>query len=242
MDIITIKNVTKSYGPEFSLKDVNLSVKKGKIFSLLGPNGAGKTTLVKLILNLLHCDSGDIQINGFNVAHKDSRLGVAFIPEKFNFFPYYTASGVLEFFGNMKGLEGEELKGQVDRALKELQIEDLRNRKLNNMSKGQVQRVGLASILIGNNDVIILDEPFSGLDPIGMKDLKEIIKKLKSEGKTLFINSHILLEMEQICDDIAILNKGKLLFNGTVSEVLSKEKNLEEFFYRVISENNGVNQ
>jgi ABC-type multidrug transport system ATPase subunit len=103
------------------------------------------------------------------------------------------------------------------------------------MSKGQMQRVGLASILIGENDLVILDEPFSGLDPIGIRDLKEIIKKLKSEGKTLFINSHILLEMEHLCDEVAILNKGSLLFKGSVKSVLEKEKSLEEFFYKTVS-------
>ena len=214
MDIIQIKDISKSYGIEFSLKDINLNVQKGRVFSLLGPNGAGKTTLVKLMLNLMHSDSGSIEINGFNVNDKNSRMGVAFIPEKFNFFPFYTAKGVLEFFGKMKGIIGSELTTQVNNALEELHITDLADRKLKRMSKGQMQRVGLASILIGNNDLIVLDEPFSGLDPIGIRDLKDIIRKLKAQGKTMFINSHILLEMEQICDDFAILNKGELLFTG----------------------------
>lgn len=239
MDIIQIKDVSKSYGPEFSLRNVSLGVKEGKIFSLLGPNGAGKTTLVKLMLNLLHSDSGEITINGLGVSDKNSRQGIAFIPEKFNFFSFYTAKGVLEFFGHMKGVTGDELKAQVEAALAELQIAELANRKLSKMSKGQVQRVGLASILIGKNDLIILDEPFSGLDPIGIRDLKGIIKKLKDQGKTLFINSHILLEMEQLCDEVAILNKGKLLFCGSVSSVLEREKSLEDFFYKLISNERG---
>jgi ABC-type multidrug transport system ATPase subunit len=235
MDIIQIQDVTKSYGVDFSLRNVSLNVEKGKIFALLGPNGAGKTTLVKLMLNLLHTDSGKISINGCDVNDKNSRMGMAFIPEKFSFFPFYTAEGVLEFFGNMKGLVGDELKSQVRNALEELQMTDLAKRKLSKMSKGQVQRVGLASILIGNNDLIVLDEPFSGLDPIGMRDLKEIIRKQKEAGKTLFINSHILLEMEQMCDEIAILNKGELLFTGSVKSVLEKEKSLDDFFYKLIN-------
>ena len=236
MDIIQIKDISKSYGIEFSLKDINLNVHKGRVFSLLGPNGAGKTTLVKLMLNLMHSDSGTIEINGLNVNDKNSRMGVAFIPEKFSFFPFYTAKGVLEFFGKMKGIVGSELSNQVDNALEEFQITDLANRKLSRMSKGQMQRVGLASILIGNNELIVLDEPFSGLDPIGIRDLKEIIKKLKAQGKTMFINSHILLEMEQICDDIAILNKGQLLFAGSVASVLEKEKSLDDFFYATVNQ------
>jgi ABC-2 type transport system ATP-binding protein len=235
VNIIQIQDITKSYGADFSLKNVSLNVEQGKIFALLGPNGAGKTTLVKLMLNLLHSDSGRITINGLDVHNQNSRMGLAFIPEKFSFFPFYTAEGVLEFFGNMKGLTGEELKTQVKSALEELQIPELAKRKLSKMSKGQMQRVGLASILIGNNDLIVLDEPFSGLDPIGMRDLKEIIKKLKAQGKTLFINSHILLEMEQLCDEIAILHKGQMLFNGPVASVLEKEKSLEDFFYKTVN-------
>ena len=187
MDLIQIKDVSKSYSSEFSLSNISLVIEKGKIFSLLGPNGAGKTTLVKLILNLLHSDEGTIEINGLSVNDKNSRAGIAFLPEKFTFFPFYTAQGVLEFFGRMKGIEGEELANQVKNALVELQITDLAKRKLSKMSKGQVQRVGLASILMGNNDLIILDEPFSGLDPIGIRDLKEILRKLKL-FKILIIN------------------------------------------------------
>lgn len=235
MDLIQIDNISKSYGVEFSLENVSLNIQKGKIFALLGPNGAGKTTLVKLMLNLMHSDSGHISINGFDVNNKNSRQGVAFIAEKFTFFPFYTAKGVLEFFGKMKGIEGEELNSQVEAALERLQMTELTNRKLSRMSKGQMQRVGLASILIGKNDLIILDEPFSGLDPIGIRDLKDIIKELKAEGKTLFINSHILLEMEQICDEVAILNKGKLLFAGSVASVLEKEKSLDDFFYKMVN-------
>jgi ABC-2 type transport system ATP-binding protein len=235
MEIIRISNVLKTYGENFTLKDINLSIEKGKIFSLIGPNGAGKTTLVKLILDLMHCDQGNITINGIESTHKDSRLGVAFIPEKFTFFPYYTARGVLDFFGTMKGVTGDELKRQIDHALDELNIRDLENQKISKMSKGQVQRVGLASLLIGKNDLIILDEPFSGLDPIGMKDLKDIIRKLKSEGKTFFINSHVLLEMEHLCDELAVLNKGKLLFSGTVDSIVSTGSSLEDFFYKIIN-------
>lgn len=236
MNVIEVQALSKAYGNDFALKDINLEINKGTIFSLLGPNGAGKTTLVKLILNLLHKDQGSITINGLDASNKLSRVNLAFIPEKFNFFPFYTAKGVLEFFGKMKGVEGAQLEEQVNFALERLHILDLKNKKLSKMSKGQVQRVGLASILIGNNDLIILDEPFSGLDPIGIRDLKEIIAELKAQGKTLFINSHILLEMEQICDDFAIMNKGHIIHKSSVAEITSKGINLEEFFYKMISE------
>lgn len=235
MNAIEVLSVTKSYGPEFSLHDVNLNVESGKIFALLGPNGAGKTTLVKLMLSLMHADLGSIKINGVDSQESASRNGVAFIPEKFSFFPYYTVRGVLEFFGAMKGLSGDDLKSQIDSALHELNITELQHRKLQSLSKGQVQRTGLASLLIGENQLLILDEPFSGLDPIGMRDLKDILKKQKAMGKTIFLNSHILSEMEQICDDVAILNNGQILFNGTIQSVLDKGQSLEDFFYQLVT-------
>ena len=235
MNAIEVQGLKKSYGADFSLRDVNLTVRKGKIFALLGPNGAGKTTLVKLILSLMHADSGEIKIHEILSTEARSRFGVAFIPEKFSFFPYYTVRGVLEFFGTMKGLRGHELKSQIDSAMQELNIEELQNRKLQTLSKGQVQRIGLASLLVGNNELLILDEPFSGLDPLGMRDLKEILKKQRDLGKTIFLNSHILSEMELICDDVAILNKGEILFNGTLQSITDQGVTLEDFFYKLVS-------
>jgi ABC-type multidrug transport system ATPase subunit len=235
VNAIEIENVTMSYGQDFSLKNINLNIEEGKIFALLGPNGAGKTTLVKLILNLIHHDQGSIKIRNKLVTEAQSRLGVAFIPEKFAFFDYYTVRGILEFFATMKGLSGQVLKDQIDYALNELNITDLAKRPLKFLSKGQVQRAGLATILIGDNDLLILDEPFSGLDPIGMKDLKDILKKQRSLGKTIFLNSHILSEMELICDDVAILNKGEILFQGSVQSIVNNKQTLEDFFYQLIN-------
>ncbi len=243
MNAIEVQNLSKSYGADFSLRDVSLKVESGKIFALLGPNGAGKTTLVKLILNLMQQDLGQITINAVSSQTPHSRKGVAFIPEKFNFFPYYTVRGVLEFFGTMKGLHGEHLTNQINHALTELDISELANRKLQSLSKGQVQRAGLASLLIGENDLLILDEPFSGLDPIGMRDLKDILRKQRALGKTIFLNSHILSEMEQICDDVAILHKGQLLYSGSVQKILDDGSTLEDFFYQLVSrQNEGIKE
>lgn len=234
MKLIEIDQITKSISPEFVLRNISFSVEEAKVFALLGPNGAGKTTLVKVLLNLLGTDQGKILINGVDNHDKKSRENICFIPEKFSFHPFYTAHGVLSFYGNMKGVPKEALEAQIENALTRLNILDLKKRKLNKMSKGQMQRVGLATMLIGKNDLIILDEPFSGLDPIGMKDLKDIIRELKEMGKTFFINSHILLEMEAICDEVAILNKGELLFKGDIKEIESKNISLENFFYNLV--------
>lgn len=230
MNAIEIAGIKKSYGDVFTLHDVNLNIEHGKIFALLGLNGAGKTTLVKLILHLLNPDKGQIKINGIDSTEHLARMGVGFIPEKFSFFNYYTVYGALSFFGKMKGIPAALLHDQIESALKEFNIEDLKNKQLKTLSKGQLQRVGLCHLLIGENQLLILDEPFSGLDPLGMRELKEFFKKQKSLGKTIFLNSHILSEMELICDEIAIIHKGVIIVKKSVPEILRSHKNLEDFF------------
>jgi ABC-2 type transport system ATP-binding protein len=230
MNAIEIAGVKKSYGDTFSLHDVSLNVEHGKIFALLGLNGAGKTTLVKLILNLLNPDQGSIKINGIDSNNNLSRMGVGFIPEKFSFFHYYTVYGALSFFGKMKGIAAADLHNQIESSLKEFSIEELKNKQLKTLSKGQLQRVGLCHLLIGDNQLLILDEPFSGLDPLGMRELKEFFKKQKNLGKTIFLNSHILSEMELICDEVAIIHKGEIIVKKPVVEILHDFKNLEDFF------------
>ena len=233
MQIIKAENVSKNYGDLTALKNLSLKVEEGSAFALLGPNGAGKTTFVRSLLGLTRC-SGNIQLQGLDVFNKNARLGLAYLPEKFNFFSYYTVEAVLAFYGKMQGLDGNQLEESIAKALDSLNITELRKKKMDKLSKGQVQRTGLANLLMGDNKILILDEPFSGLDPIGIKDLKVLINKLKGEGKTIFINSHILSEMEQICDQVAILNKGDCLVQGSLSEVKGS-KSLEDAFYDLIT-------
>lgn len=240
MNIINAVNVNKSYSGKKVLNNFSVSIQEGSVFALLGPNGAGKTTFVKSLLGLVKIDSGEINMNGVVAPHESSRESVGYLPEKYSFYPYYTVQGAVEFYGKMQGLSGAELTTQVDYALGKLNISDLRKQKISTLSKGQTQRVGLASLLMGDNNVFILDEPFSGLDPIGIKELKELIKYLSEKGKTIFINSHILSEMEQICDQMALLNKGECLAQGNIKELIG-DQSLEDFFYEKIkSMDNGL--
>jgi ABC-type multidrug transport system ATPase subunit len=156
------------------------------------------------------------------------------LPENFSFFPFYSVYGALEFIAKMKSIPESSLETEIDRALLELNIHDLKDRKIKTLSKGQVQRIGLASLLLGDNKLLVLDEPFSGLDPIGIKDLKEILKKEKEKGKTIFINSHILSEMEKICDEIAIIHKGELLVQKDIKSIIEKNDGLENFFASIV--------
>ena len=139
---------------------------------------------------------------------------MAYLPERFNFHGTYTAGGVLDFYGRMKGLSTSEIKERSAEVLKKVNMHEFLNKPLGQMSKGQRQRIGIASLLLTKNELIILDEPFSGLDPLGIKDLREVIKELNQEGTTIFLNSHILLEVENLCTHFAIINKGKCLALG----------------------------
>ena len=231
--IIEAIDVNKSYGDNKALKNLNLLVKKGSIFSLLGPNGAGKTSFVKAVLNIIALDSGKISINGKDTKDKYSRHGVRFLPEKFSFFSYFTVFSVMSFYGRIYGIDKHDFKKEIISALEKLNISNITSQKIRTLSKGQLQRLGLAVLLLGKGELFILDEPFTGLDPIGIKELKGIILDLKKHQKTVFINSHILSEMEQICDSIAILDQGECLYQGDMDKVL-KQSSLEDFFYQKV--------
>jgi len=230
MNVIEVSNLSKSYGSNFTLNNINFTLEQGRIFAVLGLNGAGKTTFVKLILNLLHPDSGEIKINNVSNFKAEARNGVVFIPEKFSFFPFYTVAGTVEFFAEMRGVPKDQVPTVSENAMRELGIYELKDRKLKTLSKGQMQRIGLCNILLGENHLLILDEPFSGLDPIGIKDLKDLLKKQKALGKTILLNSHILSEMEQICDEAMIIHQGEVKARADVLDIIRDYQTLENFF------------
>ncbi len=237
MNVIEVSNLTKSYGAHFTLKVDDFKLEKGKVFALIGLNGAGKTSFVKLLLDLMNKDSGEVKINGMDSSLPQSRNNTVFLPEKFTFHLFYTPETVLEFFAQMREVPVIEIKDKVQNALKALNIFDIKDRTLKTLSKGQMQRVGLASMLLNQNNLLILDEPFSGLDPIGMKDLKKLIKDEKEKGTSIFLNSHILSEMELICDEFAIIHQGKMICQMPISQIPERFKSLEDFFADKIGAN-----
>jgi len=233
MNVIEAKGVRKSYNGTEVLRGFSVNVTDNSIFALLGPNGAGKTTFVKAILSLVKLNSGSIKINGLENSLAKSRASTAFLPEKFSFFPYYRVEAVLAFYAKIYGIPKDQISSKVDTSLKRLGIEKIRKQFIKTLSKGQLQRTGIASVLMGEANFLIFDEPFSGLDPIGIKELKDLMVELKKEGKTLFLNSHILGDVEQIADDMAIINEGECLAQGSIKE-LKGQSSLEDFFYKTI--------
>lgn len=236
MYAIEINDLTKFYGIKEVLKNVSFNIPQNSIYALLGPNGAGKTTLTKCILDLVRIHSGSISIKGVKSTQTLARKKITYFPENFSFFPYYTVEKTLKFYAQMHSVNRAIINNALEEALKSLHIEDIRKQKFSTLSKGQKQRLGLAACLISQAEILLLDEPFTGLDPIAIKELKDLIIAIKGQGKTILINSHILSEVEQICDHMAILHEGKCLKEGTINEI-KKEKTLENFFYDLIKGN-----
>ena len=232
--MIQAKNMTKYYGLTKALDSFSLTVPEKKVFALLGPNGAGKTTFIKCILNLVSYDQGSLSLFDLSSSDVENKKRISYLPERFNFHSFYSSRAVVEFYSKIKNLNEIDIKDKIHEALKIVNMLDLADRPMGQMSKGQRQRVGLACLLLDDSDLIILDEPFSGLDPLGIRDLKLIIQNFKSKGKTVFLNSHILSEVESLCDEYAIINKGKLVEQGVMKQVLS-ERSLEEHFYGLLS-------
>lgn len=213
-----------------ALKGISLTVAEGEIFGLLGPNGAGKTTLIKILLGIAFADQGKATLFGVDSRRVEARRRVGYLPEDYHLPEYLRAWRALDFFARLHGLKDQT---HIDGLLKLSGIEERRNSKVREYSKGMRQRLALAQALISKPRLLILDEPTANLDPLGRKDVKDLLLKLKSEGTTVFISSHVLTEIERVCDRVAILHKGTLLKEGTVEE-LTQEKSLEEVFVELV--------
>jgi len=227
--VIQIKNLSKIYRDFWGRKKVqalnslSLEVNKGEIFGLLGPNGSGKTTTMKLLLGLLFPTSGEISILGQPASdvRKNERIG--YLPEESYLYRFLNAEETLDFYGRLFDMTGEERRKRTDELIKQVGLQHARKRQLKEYSKGMTRRIGLAQALINNPDLVLLDEPTSGLDPLGTRDMKDMIVKLRDEGKTVVMCSHLLADVQDVCDRIAILYGGELKELGRVDELLKEQ-------------------
>ncbi len=232
MNIITTKNLSKEYPTKsfskekiLALNNFSFEVESGEIFGLLGPNGAGKTTLIKILLGITFPTGGEIKIFDNDISNESYKKKVGYLPESHKFPNYLTGEQVLYFFGMLSGLNKSEVKKKADEYLKLVDMEKWRKTKIKKYSKGMLQRLGLAQSMLNNPELIFLDEPTDGVDPIGRKEIRDILNNLKNEGKTIFLNSHLLSEVELICDRVAILNKGVLVKSGRVDDITAISDN-----------------
>jgi ABC-2 type transport system ATP-binding protein len=240
--IVETKNLTVEYkaqiagtGKKVAVKDLNLSVQAGEVFGFLGPNGAGKTTTMNVLLGFVNATSGAAFLFGVNVREPIARQRIRYLPELTYYYKFLTAEEILRFYARIFGIPRGEADKRIDQLLKLVELDHARKRPIKTYSKGMQQRVGLAQALINNPDLLILDEPTSGLDPLGRMKVREIIQRLKNEGKTVLFSSHELGEVETVCDRVAIINQGELKVEGRVADLLEKyQANLERIFLNLI--------
>jgi ABC-2 type transport system ATP-binding protein len=206
-----------------ALKPIELGIGAGEVFGLLGPNGAGKTTLIKMLLGIVHPTSGRATILERPIGSTASKERVGYLPENHRYPSYLTGGGVLRYFGKLSGIGNPLLRDRVSSLLELVQMTRWRTTRMKKYSKGMMQRIGLAQALINEPRVIFLDEPTDGVDPVGRKEIRDIIAHLRDEGRTVFLNSHLLSEVEMVCDRVAILNKGDLVRIGTVRELTESQ-------------------
>ncbi len=205
--------------PRVGLRPLNLVVNKGEVFGYLGPNGAGKTTTLKLLMGLVFPTSGSARILGMPYDDPKVRADIGFLPEQPYFYDYLTAGELLQYYGELSGIPAGERRTRAKEVLARVGIEDAWNLQLRKFSKGMLQRVGIAQAIIHDPKVVFLDEPMSGLDPIGRREVRDLIQTLKDEGKTIFFSTHILSDAEAICDRVAVLHQGELRGIGAVAEL-----------------------
>lgn len=218
-----------------AVSDLNLTVNAGEVFGFLGPNGAGKTTTMNVLLGFVNATSGAAYLFGVNVREPIARQRIGYLPELTYYYKFLTAEELLRFYARIFQIPKAETEKRIDLLLKLVELEHARKRPIKTYSKGMQQRAGLAQALINNPDLLILDEPTSGLDPIGRMKVREIIQRLKDEGKTVFFSSHELGEVETVCDRVAIINQGELKVEGRVGELIQKhQKDLEKIFLDII--------
>jgi ABC-2 type transport system ATP-binding protein len=214
---------------------LSLEVYQGEVFGFLGPNGAGKTSTMQVLLGFQPPTSGSASIYGVDVRQPIARQRIGYLPELTYYYKFLSAEELLRFYGGIFGIPKAELETRIDSVLKLVELEPARKRLIKTYSKGMQQRVGLAQALINNPDLLILDEPTSGLDPLGRMKVREIIQRLKREGKTVLFSSHELGEVETICDRIAIISQGKLKVAARVEDLVREHQmDLERVFLKMI--------
>lgn len=219
--VIEIQNLSKSYGDRKVLEGVSIEIPRGEIFGLLGNNGAGKTTLIHIVLGLLHPSAGHVRLFSGSIQDKNVRAKIGYLPELQNLYEFLSAREFLAFHAQLYGLMGWELKEQLKETLETIGLTDRADERIAKFSKGMKQRLALGQAIIGTPELLFLDEPASGLDPSGQRDIKEIIGDLHRKGVTIFLNSHILTDVERICGRVAFLSHGKIAKCGRVDEITS---------------------
>ncbi len=225
---ISIKGLTKDFavtlrGVKLRAVDaLNLEVGEGQVFGLLGPNGSGKSTTIKIILGLLEATVGDVRVFGVPSNRVEARRNVGYLPEAPYFYRYLSGRELVRFYARVCGVPKATLKARVDEVIAWVGLSGAADRRVGTYSKGMLQRIGLAQALVHDPKLVVLDEPTAGVDPVGSAEMCELIRKLKQQGKTVLITSHLLAQIEDVCDRVAILDRGRLIVEGSLDELVGQ--------------------
>jgi len=236
--VLEVNKLSKYYRQHFWTKarkvldDVSFQVHEGEVFGFLGPNGAGKSTTIKILLDIIFPSSGDARLLGKPIGLPETKAHIGFLAENPYFYDYLTSKAFLQFHGGLYGLSSAFLEKRIPEVLELVGMKGTDDLRLRTFSKGMLQRIGLAQAILHNPKLVILDEPMTGLDPVGRKEVRDLMIELKSQGKTVFFSTHILSDVESICDRVAILNKGRLLSCGDLNELVSVESKYVDIVFR----------
>jgi ABC-2 type transport system ATP-binding protein len=217
---IEIRGLRKAYGRKVALHDLTLTVRPGEVFGFLGPNGAGKTTTIKILTGLVGATAGEARIFGRPVTDRLARARVGYLPEHFRFHDWLTGAGLLDFHGRLADIPGPERARRIPDVLRLVGLAGRGDERVRGYSKGMQQRLGLAQAILHRPDLVLLDEPSSALDPVGRREVRDLIRTLRSEGVSIFLNSHLLGEVEMVCDRVAIVDRGRVVREGSLGEVV----------------------
>lgn len=235
MSVIKLQSVVKKYAFVTALDDVTLTVEEGEFFALLGPNGAGKTSIIRLLLNFTQPTAGTVTINGISCSNPASRAGVGYLPENLSIPPYLSGRSFLKRHAALLKMDKAQADRAIDRVVEITGMKERYNCRSIEYSKGMLQRIGLAAALLNSPKLLILDEPVNGLDPIGIREFRLILERLKVDKVTLLLNSHILSEVEKLCSTAAIMNKGRIMVRDSIENLVHDGESLEDVFVRVVT-------
>ena len=231
---IEISNLRKEYGRKVALEDLSLSVQPGEVFGFLGPNGAGKTTTIKVLLGLVRPTSGHARIFGVPSSDPEARRHVGYLPENFRFQDWLTGIELLELHADLADMPRADRERRIPEALHLVGLGDRGGDRIRGYSKGMLQRIGLAQAIIHNPRLVLLDEPTSALDPIGRREVRDLIRTLSARGMTVFLNSHLLSEVEMVCDRVAIIDRGRVVRSGRLDDLVTPGRSLEDVFMSLV--------
>ena len=234
--VVEIRGVSRRFGDVRAVDNLTLSLGTGEIMGFLGANGAGKTTTIKMLLGLIRPTSGTVSVLGGDPSDAKVRAKIGYMPEIAYYYPYLNARELLAFYGGLCGMDGNTIRARTDELLETVGLAEAAKRPLKTYSKGMLQRAGIAQALLHDPDLLVLDEPFTGLDPLARIHFRELMHRLREQGKSIFFSSHELGETELLCDKVAIMKAGRAVYQGPVRQLAGDgERNLERIFLDVLS-------